>query len=193
MPGDVEVFIDPALRRIVPPGVLVHQEHAPTLQRCRFPRSAIFARSAGHPRRPISRTARNGPRGVGEVAPTLRELDQADGTSSSSDGRRLPGAGPNDRRRTIAALSRRSSLSSKTALPSGRRERGRSARHLKLARFNVLPPRVLRQCCSPRPGSMPVDWCPHHPGPLPLAPQNTLARPAPLGQRSRVSSRRAKN
>ena len=74
---DVEVLVDPALGRVVPPGVLVHQDHAhPAVERLLDP---PVARPALRPAQQLDQlVTRERHLGVGEVAPPFGQLDQAD-------------------------------------------------------------------------------------------------------------------
>ena len=105
---DVELLVDPALGRVVPPGVLVHQDHAdPAVQRLLDPPVAL---ATLRPAQELDQlVARELHPGVGEVAPPLRQLDQADQDLVVQRGRqavlvRAHDRQPPDDRRTVATL-----------------------------------------------------------------------------------------
>ena len=105
---DVEILVDPALGRVVPPGVLVHQDDAdPAVERLLDP---PVARAALRPAQELDQlVTRERDLGVGEVAPPLGQLDQADQDLVVGRGRQAVLDGPHDGqsaddRRVVATL-----------------------------------------------------------------------------------------
>ena len=100
------MLIDPALGRVVPPGVLVHQHHAdPAVQRLLDPPVAL---AALRPTQELDQlVARELHPGIGEIASPLGQLNQADQNLVVQRGRQPVLVGPHDRqpannRRTVA-------------------------------------------------------------------------------------------
>ena len=148
---DVEVLVDPALGGVVPPGVLVHQDHAdPAVQRLLDPPVALPAL------RPAQQLDQLVPReldpGVGEVAPPLGQLDQADQHLVVQRGRQPVLVRPHDRqppddRRAVATLEL--VLEDQRRLAVGDPVRQRGDRELGQVQL-VLPAGVLRRASLPR-------------------------------------------
>ena len=144
---DVKLLVDPALGRVVPPGVLVHQHHAdPAVQRLLDPTVALA--TLRPPQELDQLVARERNPGVGEVAPPLRQLDQADQDFVVQRGGQAMLVRSHDRepandRRTVATLHPILEHHRRLAVGDAIRQGGnRKLRQVEL----VLPARVRRGC-----------------------------------------------
>ena len=142
---DVELLVDPALGRVVPPRVLVHQHHAdPSVQRFLDPTVALSA--LGPPQQLDQLVARELDPRVGEVAPTLGQLDQADQHLVIQRGRQAMLVRPHDResaddRRAVVPLHPILEHHGRLAVGDAVRQGGnRELRQVEL----ILPARVRR-------------------------------------------------